>query len=190
MSKGLLATLMSLLIVLVASGMLVSAADAAVPGDWMYGVDRAVDDLRLRLALDSRQKAQVELQLAQERLHEAQMLALRGDTNSVELLRLESRLAMQAAKILPHATRKAVKPAAKIDTTAQAGQAEAPLDPYCAKSAAKRHPAAEKLAQRLAVGYSEIMTWHCQGLAFGEIAQTYRISRSAGWPVEELFAIP
>ena len=57
MSKGMLAVLLSLLMVLVASGMLVSAADAAVPGDWMYGLDRAMDGLRVRLALDTKQKA-------------------------------------------------------------------------------------------------------------------------------------
>jgi hypothetical protein len=54
MSKGMLAILLAILAVLVASGMLVSAADAAVPGDWMYGVDRAMEGLRLRLAPDSR----------------------------------------------------------------------------------------------------------------------------------------
>ncbi len=51
MSKGTLTVLLALLIVLVTSGMLVSAADAAVPGDWMYGVDRTMDGLRLSLAL-------------------------------------------------------------------------------------------------------------------------------------------
>jgi hypothetical protein len=98
MSKGMLAVLLSLLLVIVASGMLVSATDAAVPGDWMYGVDRTMDSLRLRLALDHKQKALIEWQLAQERLREAQALARRGDTESVERLRQEARLARLAAK--------------------------------------------------------------------------------------------
>jgi hypothetical protein len=110
MSKGMLSVLLALLIVLVASGMLVSAADAAVPGDWMYGVDRAMDGLRLRLALDSKQKAQVERQLAQERLREAQALARRGENESVERLRREARLARLAAKAAdPHYARKTGK---------------------------------------------------------------------------------
>ena len=101
MSKGMLAVLIALLMVLVASGMLVSAADAAVPGDWMYGVDRAMDGLRLSLTVDPKQKAQIERQLAQERLREAQALARRGKLGSVELLRQESRLAMLAHTACP-----------------------------------------------------------------------------------------
>ncbi len=120
MSKGTLTVLLALLMVLVASGMLVSAADAAVPGDWMYGVDRTMEGLRVRLALDSRQKAQVERQLALERLREAQMLARRGETESVERLRQESRQAMLAAKSAdPSYARKTEKSAGKTATPAQ-----------------------------------------------------------------------
>jgi hypothetical protein len=194
MSKGMLVVLLALLMVLVASGMLVSATDAAVPGDWMYGVDRAMDGLRLRLALDPKQKAQVERQLAQERLHEAQTLVRRGDLENVELLRQESRLAMLAAKAAdPHYARKTEKPTA---TPAQVEQNEQRLeqtgqakgDPYCNGTATKHNTAGVKLAQRLSVSYSEVMAWYCQGYAFSEIGLAYRISQAAGVTVNEVFA--
>ena len=197
MSKGMLAVLLAILAVLVASGMLVSAADAAVPGDWMYGVDRAMDGLRLRLALDHKQKAQVERQLAQERLREAQALARRGETESVELLRQESRVALLAAKAAdPHYARKTEKSIGPTATPLQGEQNEPRLgqsglaqgDPTCAGTAARRLLAGEKLAQRLSVSYGEVMGWYCQGYAFGEIAMAYRISRVAGVAVKEVFA--
>ena len=194
MSKGMLAVLLALLMVLVASGMLVSAADAAVPGDWMYGVDRAMDGLRLRLALDPKQKAQVERQLAQERLHEAQTLVRRGDLENVELLRQESHVAMLAAKATdPHYARKTEKATvapAQVEQDEQrlerSGRAKG--NPSCNRAATKHDPAGEKLAQRLAVSYSEVIGWHCQGYDFGEIGLAYRISRGAGVAVEEVFA--
>jgi hypothetical protein len=197
MSKGTLTVLLASLIVLVASGMLVSAADAAVPGDWMYGLDRTMDGLRLRLALEPKQKAQVERLLAQERLREAQMLTRRGETAGVELLRQESHQALLAAKAAdPHYARKTEKPAIKASLPAQVEQNEPPLeqnglarnDPYCTGAAIKHHPVGEKLAQRLAASYSEVMGWYCQGHGFGEIGLAYRISRAASVGVDEVFA--
>ena len=129
MSKGMLAVFLSLLMVLVASGMLVSAADAAVPGDWIYGVDRAMDSLRLRLALDPSKRLKFERQLAQERFREALTLVRRGETESVELLRQESRLAMLAAKTAnPRYARKTERPANKAATPAQVEQNQPPLE--------------------------------------------------------------
>jgi Domain of unknown function (DUF5667) len=197
MSKGMLTVLLSLLLVLVASGMLVSAADAAVPGDWMYGLDRAMDGLRLRLAVEPKQKAQVERQLAQERLREAQTLTRRGESSSVELLRQESRLALLAAKAAdPHNARKTEKSAGKTATAARIEQKEQHFDQnepakgdlYCSGTATKHLPTGEKLVQRLGVSYSELMDWYCQGYGFGEIGLAYRISRAAGVGVNELFA--
>jgi hypothetical protein len=197
MSKGTLTVLLALLSVLVASGMFVSAADAAVPGDWMYGVDRTMDGLRLRLALDSSQKAQVEMQLANERLREAQTLARRGETQSVELLRQESRRAWLAAKNAdPAYARRIEKSAGTTATSAQiaakehhfgqSGQTKG--DPYCSRTPTIRHPAGEKLAQHLGVSYSEVMGWYCQGYRLGEIGLAYRVSRAKGIGVDEVFA--
>ena len=196
MSKGLLAVLIAGLIVLVASAMLVSAADAAVPGDWMYGVDRAMDSLRVQLALNPNQKAQVERQLAQERLREAQTLTRRGETESVEMLRQESHQALLAAKAADSKkSRKLEKLTGKTAPTAQnngndpnteqAGQVNGF---YCGGSSAKRLPAGEKLAQRLSASYEEVMGWYCQGYGFGEIALAYRISLEADVNVADIFS--
>ncbi len=197
MSKGWLAVLIAGLIVLVASGMLVSAADAAVPGDWMYGVDRAMDSLRLQLALDHAQKAQVERQLAQERLREAQTLSRRGETQSVELLRQESHLALLAAKAAdPAKARKVEKLAGKTATPAQNPQNAQMLEQtrpakggaYCSENSTKRHPTGVKLAQKLSASYEDVMSWYCQGYGFGEIALAYRISHEADVTVADIFS--
>jgi hypothetical protein len=196
-SKGTLTVLLAFLIVLVTSGMLVSAADAAVPGDWMYGVDRTMDGLRLSLALDSRQKAQVERQLALERLREAQTLARRGETESVERLRQESRRAWLAAKEVDRSfawkieksagmTARAAQIAAREHNLGQNDQTKG--DPYCNGTSKRRHPAGEKLAQRLGVNYNEVMRWYCQGYRLGEIGLAYRASRAAGIGVDDVFA--
>jgi len=194
MSKGMLAVLLALLMVLVASGIFVSAADAAVPGDWMYGMDRAMDGLRLRLAWNAKEKAQIERQLAQERLREAQTLARRGEPSNAELLRQESRASMLAAIAAdPQSARKTEK--ATIAAT-QVEQNEQRLErkgqvkgnPNCNGTATKHDPAGEKLAQHLGVSYSEVMSWYCQGYDFSEITLAYRISRVKGVTVEEVFA--
>jgi hypothetical protein len=194
MSKGMLAVLLALLLVLVAGGMLVSAADAAVPGDWMYGMDRTMDGLRLRLAWNSKEQAQVERQLAQERLREAQMLVRRGDLKSVELLRQESRLAMLAAKAAdPHYARKMEKATSEPEQVEKNAQRIEQIshrndDPYCSVTSTKHNIAGERLAQRLAVSYSEVMGWYCQGNDFSEIGLAYRIGRGADVTVGEVFS--
>lgn len=200
MSKGMLAVLLALLLVIVASGMLVSAADAAVPGDWMYGLDRAMDSLRLRMALDHKQKAQVARQLARERLREAQTLVRRGETVTVELLLQESHHAMLAAKAAdPNAARKTEKPvgilAIKTATATQVEQHEPQSgrarhlknSDYCNGTVETNHPEGEKLADEFGVGYDEIIGWFCKGYGFGEIGLAYKISGQRGVPAVEIF---
>jgi len=200
MSKGLLTVLLAILMGLVASALLVSAADAALPGDWAYGIDRAMESLRLRLALDHKQHALVQQQLALERLREAQTLERRGDTQSVEALRQEARLALLSAKTTnPKKPQKTEKPnnlsAQKTPEPPQiesrgkkTGQTKhARGGEFCNEFAETNHPEGDKLAAEFNVSYTEIIGWFCQGYGFGEIALAYQISAQAGVTAENVF---
>ena len=58
------------------------AADAAVPGDLLYGLDRAVESLQLRLSTSSEVAAGLLNSFASERLQEADQLAAAGDAEN------------------------------------------------------------------------------------------------------------
>ncbi len=60
------------------------AADRAVPGDFLYPLDRAVEDVRLSLALSPTQAARLQVANAGERLSEAAQLASAGDEEDFE----------------------------------------------------------------------------------------------------------
>lgn len=70
----------------VAMGGVVAVADAAGPGDLLFGVDRAVEQVRLRLTTDGVAEARLRLEFAVERLAEAELeLATDGNLQNVEV---------------------------------------------------------------------------------------------------------
>lgn len=56
------------------------AADGSLPGDPLYGVDRAIESLRLSLTTSPLRRAELALANAEERLAELQILATTGST--------------------------------------------------------------------------------------------------------------
>ena len=62
----------------------VYASDGAGPGDLLYGVDRAVEDVRLEVASDYEQMAELLLDFAEERLEEAEEALEEGSTEEAE----------------------------------------------------------------------------------------------------------
>ena len=69
----------------VAMGGVVAVADAAGPGDLLFGVDRAVEEVRLRLVADEVAEARLRLEIAAERLEEAEIeLSTEGNLSNVE----------------------------------------------------------------------------------------------------------
>lgn len=71
--------LISFLVVAVLSmSGLVASADAAGPGDFLFGLDTAIEDLRLSLTRDDEKKAELRLEFATERLEELQ-IEIEGD---------------------------------------------------------------------------------------------------------------
>ena len=67
------------------SGGAVLAADSAVPGSALYGIDRSLEDFRLQMLDDPRQRAEFQLRRASERLREAETLSRRADVRNFEI---------------------------------------------------------------------------------------------------------
>lgn len=66
------------------SGGVAYAADSAVPGDALYGVDRSMETIRLGLIGDPRTRAEYQLGIASERLQEAETLSRTADVRHLE----------------------------------------------------------------------------------------------------------
>jgi hypothetical protein len=69
-----------------ATGGVVYAADGAAPGDLLYGLDRALEQLQLSFTDQPEAELALRLRLAEERLQEARELLQRGKTEQVEEL--------------------------------------------------------------------------------------------------------
>lgn len=80
------ATLIAILLALAAAttGGIVYASDGAAPGDPLYGVDRAVEQVRLALTAKPEAAIRLRLELAEERLLEVEELAGEGDLQDSE----------------------------------------------------------------------------------------------------------
>ena len=65
---------------LITGGGVARAADRAVPGDALYGLDTALESAQLRLATSPEQALALRLAHTEERLQEAEQLARAGDT--------------------------------------------------------------------------------------------------------------
>jgi len=78
--------LISFLVVAVLSmGGLVASADAAGPGDFLFGLDTAIEDLRLSLTRDDERKAELHIEFANERLEELKIeIEGEGDRQLIE----------------------------------------------------------------------------------------------------------
>ncbi len=74
-----------LAVIFFASSGLAYAADGAVPGDTLYGMDRALEDFRLSWTLSPQTAVRLRLNYAQERLAEAEKLLARGDEHLAKI---------------------------------------------------------------------------------------------------------
>ena len=187
-------------VIVLAGIILVSVADAAAPGDLLYGIDRGVESLRLSITSNPQSLKQLQKEYTQERRDEIQALVQRGDAAQVEqaLQALNQEMASTApkdkAKDKTDNNKKANGPKDNAQNNAGENEGEdEPKEPnegaYCDGTAEKNHPSGEKLAEQYSVSYTEIMGWFCRGYGFGEIDLAYSISAQAGKPVSEIFAL-
>jgi hypothetical protein len=197
----------ALVIALIASsGGVIYAADAAVPGDPLYGVDQAVESARLGLTRRPESRMNLLLALADERLLEAEELAAKQDEGNLGVV-LEnygatvSSLARTLGKM--EGGNKATLTASLDDAFSKhevrltnildpavadppegeeapggMGTPEEEDEEYCVGT--KSHPAAQALADEHGVTYDEVMGWFCAGYGLGEIKHALETSAREG----------
>ena len=190
------------LALLLSSGGVIYAADAAVPGDPLYGVDQAVESARLGLTHRPESVMNLLLSLAEERLLEAEELAAMQDEGNLGVV-LENygatvsslartlgsvegadRAALTA--LLDNAFSKHEGRLTKIlgpvvaDQNIDEGE-EAPEEEgaeYCTGN--DPHPAAQALADEHGVSYDDVMGWFCAGYGLGEVKLALETSAREG----------
>jgi hypothetical protein len=154
-----------------------AAADAAAPGDMLYGIDRGMEAILLGLTISEEGQAELQAANALERLEEIRQLIESGD---------------QVA--LDETMQNYGKPSDDTDALTAENAAAPGDDPigdgngaYCNGSKEQHHPNGDKLAENHNAEYEEIMGWFCVGYGFGEIDLAYEIAEYAGNAVTEIF---
>lgn len=206
-----------LIISLLAGGGAVYAADDAVPGDVLYGLDQAMESVQLGLTHNPAARADLQRQLAAERLSEADQLAAAGvdDLSQVALTEYEALLtavddisAESPGVIRPFAAQETptptatptltptatltptvtVTPTVTITPTVTMTPTITATPPVTNCVGGAMQPHAVTLAEHYDISYDEIMGWFCDGFGFGEIELAYDLSQANNQPVDEIFA--
>ena len=187
---------------IVSSGGVIYAADAAVPGDPLYGIDQAVESARLGVTHRPESVMNLLLSLAEERLLEAEELAAMQDEGNLGVV-LENYGATVSSLARTLGTVEGADKAAltalldnafsnhEVRLTEILGPAvadqstdegeEAPEEEgaeYCTGN--DPHPAAQALAGEHGVSYDEVMGWFCAGYGLGEIKHALETSAREG----------
>ena len=165
---------------IVSSGGVIYAADAAVPGDPLYGIDQAVESARLSLTRRPESVMNLLLALAEERLLEAEELAAMQDEGNLGVVlenygatvsslartlgTVEGGKQAELTTVLDNAFSKHEGRLTKILGPAVADPPEEEGEEYCV--GAEVHPAAQALADKHGVTYQEVMDWFC-GAEYG-----------------------
>lgn len=188
-----------ILVFVTGTGGAIYAADAAVPGEPLYGLDQALEATQLRFT--SRPEAVVGLLLAiaQERLDEAQILLEQGNLENLgQALEGYGSTVSSLAVTLGDAEGDEVQELAHLVDTSFSGNANQPADSslvagaepdqegagpedmdYC--TGAEPHPVASALEETYGVTYEQIMAWFCEeNLGFGEIMLLLETSARTG----------
>ncbi len=178
------AALGGIVAVVMLAALLVTGANAAAPGDALYGLDQALEHARLDLAHETGAVVELQLLFASERLLEAEALALQGRSDDLQAaLAHYSELIGAAAREIAGAEDDALvelfsstlsEQEQQLDAIFESAQDTAgdgqPPDTgvdYCVGAAP--HPTAQVLADQYGVSYGQIMEWFCGGSGFGEI---------------------
>jgi hypothetical protein len=182
------AMLAVLLVLFAGGGGVIYAANGAVPGDPLYGLDQAMETTRLRLTSRPEAVVGLLLALAQERLEEAQDLLEAGDLENLgaalegygstvsslatTLGETEDDQAQELAGLVDVSFSGDLgqEPGSSTELTAETDQDEPELDDadYC--TGTETHPVAAALAETYDVEYDQIMGWFCDdNFGLGEI---------------------
>lgn len=186
---------------LITTGGVVYASDDAVPGDALYGVDRAVEALRLRFAPDAERLVALRLRLATERLREAEELSAEGETDHLEEalddygetisgvaqtvgttegLNQEGLDDLLAATLADHEEQLSHVFESSVPDDDPDPEDDGGDDP---------HPVGQRLAERYDASYDDVMAWFEAGYGFGEIMLAFETSQETDLSAEELLAL-
>ncbi|MBE2201949.1 MAG: hypothetical protein IAE79_25300 [Anaerolinea sp.] len=200
--------LIATVVTLVAGGGAVYVADAAVPGDALYGLDISIENVRLNLASTPEKTARLQLAFATERLQEAQKLMDAGDVDHYQVaLSAYGDSISGAAQTLGTAVGADQETLANLLEEALAvhdtvlgtfvtgpngavnnGDGDGEVDLSRCENMID-HPIAQAIADQYEVPVEEVMALFCNGAGFGEIMLAYSISEDTGIPVSDLFAL-
>jgi hypothetical protein len=195
------------------TGGVLYAADGALPGDRLYGIDQAMESVRLNLTSDPETAAELLLAFAGERLSEAEELSQKGDEKNLEdALNSYGETISSVAQTL--ATAEGVDKAALaalldeafsvheervgriFENTGEDGddgaEDDEPEEDECDHCVGvDPHPVGKSLAESYDdVSYEDIMTWFCDGgYGFGEIMLALETSEETDMSPEELLAL-
>jgi hypothetical protein len=194
---------------LVAStGAVAHAADESVPGDRLYGIDKAMEWAQLGLTVRPLATVKLLLSFAEERLLEAEKLSSIGDEWNLEaaldgygsaiaqvaqtLGKAESRDAAALAALVDQSFSAHAARLARIyqDITVNEGDdtaAEGDEPARCAESGP--HPVAVRLAGRYGESPERVMAWFCEGYGFGDFVQALSMRKETGEDAGTLLAL-
>jgi hypothetical protein len=178
------------------------AADAAGPGEPLYGIDRAMERLQLRLTYDPEAATQLRMRLTEERMSEIQKLVRKQNQERLEEALGEYGDAVGALAAGPEA-RKQLADQARISEMDQVlarneeqmrytfqvrtdDEEDAPGvkgngregDGWYTGTMTITHPVADSLATTYGISYTQVVSWFADGYGFGEIMHALKTSEN------------
>ena len=174
------------------------AADRAVPGDPLYGLDQAVESVRLNLTSDPLATSGLLLAFAEERLLEAGELSGKGNENrrQVALDHYEETVSSLARSLALVEDVDEATLTARLDEaftthenelTRIFGDAGDGGNGNC--DGRDSHPVGNRLAESFGMPYDDVMTMFCSGYGFGEIMHALQTSQETGVSPQDLLAM-
>ena len=204
---------LALVFSLVAGGGVVYASDQAAPGDVLYGLDRAIEDVQLDLTKDPSQVIRLQLDLAGERVEEIQKLKDGGDIALIGQALSDYGASISSAldqlELAPNQPEIEsvieVELAAHNQALAQVDDEE-PIeeettepvavqirdrdrDCVCLPDSTYVHPVIDAIALEYELSYDDIAIWFCEGYGLGEIELALRISGATGDDLATILAM-
>jgi hypothetical protein len=199
--------LASILLTVLGTTALFAAADRAVPGNPLYDLDLRIERLRLALADGDAEVANLQLQYADERLSEAEVLISRGESGLAQSALVA--YSMQLAEVSATAatamnTDTAASLTALVDESLATHQprlnnvlmamtvvagGETRPGAYCEDQADEPHPMAVALAAQFDQEPDVVMGWFCEGYSFGEIMLALSTSGGEEYSVDQILQL-